>query len=126
MSGKKKQKVVAKKKASKKKTSNFKGRAPGAKNKPKPKVYRVLSPEAVLGDFATVDAARDAIRAQAALHLQLRTPEAPVEVSDDEITMMSEGESVAPEGPVMGGLMEFDWTIVERRQEPGDIVHPEW
>lgn len=117
------QRGKAKKKVTKKKASNFKGRIPGTKNKPKPKVYRVLSPEAVLGDFANLDAACDAIRAQAALHSSLRIP-APVEVSEDEIAMMAEGEQLTGQPGL--NLMEFDWTIVVRRQEPGDTVHPEW
>ena len=132
MAGKKKKKVA--KKVTKKRTSNFKGRMPGAKNKPKPKVYRVLNEMGyVLGDFANLDAACDAIRAQADLHSSLRTPSVPPAMDPMEADVAptyvrDENENVialAPE-PTAYNLPEIDWTIVVRRAEPGDVVHPEW
>lgn len=128
MAGKKKAKKKVGKKKVAKRVSNFKGRTPGARNKPKPKVYayRVVSTAdgLVLGDFANADAARDAIDAQDALHLELRAPAVP-EVSDDDIHMMAEGEPAAP-AAAKPALMEFDWTIIVRRADPTDTLYSEW
>ena len=100
----------------------------GSKRKPK-QVYafKVVDGEDgqhVLGLFATLDAARDAIAAQDALHSELQAPVIP-EVSDKDIDAM-DSELPTPLPVASAPLMQFDWTIVKVRIVPSDVVHAAW
>ena len=101
----------------------------GSKRKPK-QVYafKVVDGEDgqhVLGLFATLDAARDAIAAQDAVHSELQAPVIPW-VSDEDIAAMDSGETPTALPVASAPLMQFDWTIVKVRIVPSDVVHAAW